>query len=63
VAKPAPRQPPARAPPQAPRKAQDDYLGDVDLPSSSESDSEPEDGRHKKLYTPEEKEHELPSMV
>lgn len=59
-----PRQPPARVlPPQPKVKSQDDYLGDVDLPSSSESESEEEDGRHKKLYTPEEKEAQLHNMV
>lgn len=63
AAKPVPRQPLARVLPPQPKKASNDYLGDVDLPSSSESESEGEEARHKKLYTPEEKEAQLQSMV
>ena len=43
-------------------KAKDDYLGDVDLPSSSSEDEEGEE-RHKPLYTAEEKDKVFTSMV
>ncbi len=62
AAKPVPRQPPARVLPPQPKKPANDYLGDIDLPSSSESESE-DDGRPKKLYTPEDKDTHLHSMV
>ena len=65
VAKPQPRvpQPKARVvPPPPSSKAKDDYLGDVDLPSSSSEDDEGEE-RHKPLYTAEEKDKVFTSMV
>ena len=64
-AKPQPRvpQPKARVVPPPPTKPRDDYLGDVDLPSSSESESEEEGERHKPLYTTEEKDRTFNSMV
>ena len=43
-------------------KARDDYLGDVDLPSSS-SESEEGEERHKPIYTAEEKDRTFNSMV
>lgn len=49
--------------PPLPTKPKDDYLGDVDLPSSSESESEEEGERHKPLYTAEEKDRTFNSMV
>ena len=64
VAKPQPRvpQPKARVVPPPPTKAKDDYLGDVDLPSSS-SESEDGEERHKPIYTAEEKDRTFNSMV
>ena len=65
-AKPQPRvpQPKARVvPPPPAAKGRDDYLGDVDLPSASSSESEDEEP-HKPMYTAEEKEGRvLNSMV
>lgn len=65
-AKPQPRvpQPKARVvPPPPATKARNDYLGDVDLPSASSSESEDEE-QHKPMYTAEEKEgRALNSMV
>ena len=49
--------------PPLPTKPKDDYLGDVDLPSSSESESEEEGDRHKPLYAAEEKDRTFNSMV
>ena len=64
VTKPQPRvpQPKARVVPPPPSKAKDDYLGDVDLPSSS-SESEDGEERHKPIYTAEEKDRTFNSMV
>ncbi len=64
AAKPQPRvpQPKARVVPPPPTKDKDDYLGDVDLPSSS-SESEEGEERHKPLYTAEEKDKVFTSMV
>ena len=60
---PAPRQPQLRVvpPPKGKEPKQDSYLGDMDLPSSSE-ESEGEE-RYTPLYAAEDKDRELSSMV
>ncbi len=63
VAKPAPRQPPqARVVPPTPKKPQNDYLGDIDLPSSSSEDEGPEE-KYTPIYAADDGEKELKSMV
>lgn len=45
-----------------PKKAQNDYLGDIDLPSSSSEDEE-EGERYTPIYAADDKDKELKSMV
>ncbi|KAK9798586.1 hypothetical protein WJX73_004190 [Symbiochloris irregularis] len=58
------KKPTVRAPkkPEQAKKT-DDYLGDIDLPSSSDEDEGPETNGHQPLYTGEEKEEELKPKV
>ena len=60
-ARPQPRGPPAGSAPKKDAKV-DDYLGDMDLPSSSSSEDEGAE-RYSPLYAAEEKERDLGNMV
>ncbi|CAL8461952.1 g1483 [Coccomyxa elongata] len=63
VAKSAPRQPPqARVVPPPPKKPQNDYLGDIDLPSSSSEDEGPEE-KYTPIYAADDGEKALKSMA
>ena len=58
-----PKKPAARAPKKPEPKNTDDYLGGMDLPSSSDEDEGPETNGHQPLYTGEEKEQDLKPKV
>ncbi len=56
------RAPQPRVVPPPPKKPQNDYLGDIDLPSSS-SEDEGETERYTPIYAADDKDNELKSMV
>ena len=57
------KQAPAKPPSQAQPKKSNDYLGDIDLPSSSDEEEGPEANGHQPLFTGEEKEQDLKPKV